>query len=527
LTPGTHGEETTTSGHVEIERKFDVGPDFTVPDLSGVAGVASVADVEEIDLAATYHDTPDLRLLRSKVTLRRRTGGPDAGWHVKLPAAAGARLELHQPLGRAVKAPPAAVLAPVLGLVGTQRPGPVATVETHRIVRRLADAEGRVLAEVADDTVTGAALAAAAGEPSTITTWREIEVELVDGDEALLDAVSDVLRAAGAQPSASSSKAAQILHGRLTTAGGMPDAGRSMRKRSKRRGATAGEMVLAAVATQVTALREADLAVRTEQPEGVHDFRVACRRLRSIFAAFRPVLAREQTDPVRAELQWVGRELSGARDGEVALEHLRAMVADQPDELVLGPVVARLQQAEVSDHMAGDEHVRRVLSDPRYLRLVDTLEALLADPPVTSLASAPATRVARKAVRRSGRRLRRAVRAAKRTSGPARHLAMHEVRKAAKRVRYTAEVVVPVLGVRAKALVDTMKEVQDVLGEAQDTVVTREYCTRLGLAAAAAGENPWTYGRLHALEETRAERAEEAFWTAWPKARSTLAAAAS
>ena len=96
--------------HVEIERKFDVEETFTLPDLSRVPGVASVADPVEHTLEAAYHDTADLRLARAKVTLRRRTGGTDAGWHVKLPASAGARRELHSPLGRATRTVPRAVL---------------------------------------------------------------------------------------------------------------------------------------------------------------------------------------------------------------------------------------------------------------------------------------------------------------------------------------------------------------------------------------------------------------------------------
>jgi CHAD domain-containing protein len=83
-------------------------------------------------------------------------------------------------------------------------------------------------------------------------------------------------------------------------------------------------------------------------------------------------------------------------------------------------------------------------------------------------------------------------------------------------VRYTAEVAVPVLGERATQLVDTMKDVQELLGARQDTVVTREQCRRIGLAAAAAGENAWTYGRLHGLEEARAERAGAEFWRLEP-----------
>lgn len=511
--------------HVEIERKFEAGPDFVVPGLGDLPGVASVSEPEELELSATYHDTPDLRLLRSRVTLRRRTGGADAGWHVKLPASAGARLELHQPLGRAIKRAPAAVLAPVRGLVGTQQVGPVATVHTHRVLRRLLDADGRQLAEVADDLVTGTALPTAAGESAVISSWREIEVELVDGGPELLDAAGEALVAAGARLSGSSSKAGQVLADRraaLSLPGGVTVPG----KRAASRRPRAAEVVLGAVAVQVDDLRSADLAIRAGHGEGVHDFRVACRRLRSTLAAFRTVLDREATDPVRAELQWAGQELSAARDGEVALEHLRALVAGQPAEFVLGPVAARLQQTELRDHLTGERHVLEVLGGTRYLRLVDALDQLLLAPPLTPAANDAARPVLRAALHHSRKRIVRHVRAAERADGAERHTALHEVRKAAKRARYTAEVAEPVLGRRAKKVRREMKRVQTVLGHAQDTVITREHCRRLGVAAAEAGENPWTYGRLHALEEARAERAEQHFWTRWPRTRKVLAAAA-
>ena len=85
--------------HLETESKFDVGTDFVVPDLSGVAGGSGVTQPQVRLLAAHYYDTEDLRLIAAKVTLRRRTGGPDAGWHLKLPAGAGSRRELQAPLG--------------------------------------------------------------------------------------------------------------------------------------------------------------------------------------------------------------------------------------------------------------------------------------------------------------------------------------------------------------------------------------------------------------------------------------------
>ena len=510
-----------TSEHIEVERKFEADEGFSLPDLTGVGEVAGVGDPEEQSLEATYYDTPDLRLLRSRVTLRRRTGGADAGWHVKLPGADGARRELHQPVGRAARTAPRAVVAPVLGLLGTAAAEPVATIATHRVVHRLLDEGGRVLAEVADDAVVGTAFATDPGEPATVTTWRELEVELVDGDEALLEAVTERLVVAGARPSAVPSKLRRVLGGRLpvpATPAPEPaavdgEAGKGKGKKVKAPVRTAGEVVLGAVAGQLQALRDADLAVRTEQPEGVHDLRVACRRLRSILAAFRSVLDREHTDPLRAELQWVGAQLSGARDTEVALSHLRELVAAQPVELVLGPVAARLQQTEIKDHQAGASRVTRTLTDRRYLRLLDALDALLADPPVTELAAAPAPAQLADAVRRTGKRLRRIVDAAREAEGAERHHLLHEVRKATKRVRYTAEVAEAEFGAPATALVDCTKQVQDLLGAAQDTVVTRDVALRVGRAAFAAGENAWTHGRLHGLEEARAEAAEAGFWT--------------
>ncbi|MGY1617821.1 CHAD domain-containing protein [Geodermatophilus sp. SYSU D00691] len=507
-----------TDVHVEIERKFDVEADFVLPDLSAVEGVASVDGPEERQLEAVYHDTADLRLARAKVTMRRRTGGPDAGWHVKLPGVDGARRELHSPLGRAGRVPPRRVQDPVLGIARGAELGPVAILSTRRTVTLLRGEGGAVLAEVADDSVTATLLSVTPDQPATVEVWREVEVELVDGDEELLAAVVARVEAAGARPSGSASKLARVLAPRLAALdGAVPQEVRKPKK------ATAGEIVRTALAAQVQALQDADLMVRTDQAEGVHDLRVACRRIRSILAAFRPVLDRARTDGIREELRWLGQEFSGARDGEVALEHLRALVRQQPVELVLGPVAARLQQEEIKDHAKGSAQGLRTLRSERYLALRDALDALVAEPPFTDEAQQPAAPVLRAVLQKTVHRLRRDVRAARATEQRAErdHL-LHDTRKAAKRVRYTAEVAAPVLGAAAADLVQSMKDLQDLLGERQDTVVTRDECRRLGLAAFAAGENAWTYGRLEALEEARADRAEQEFWARWPEFKAQL-----
>ncbi|GAB4081218.1 CYTH and CHAD domain-containing protein [Modestobacter muralis] len=510
---------------LEIEQKFDVEETFVLPDLSGVAGVAEVREPVEHHLDAAYYDTADLRLARARVTLRRRTGGTDAGWHVKLPAVAGARRELHSPVGRAARTPPKAVLEPVLGIVRQAPAAQVALLRTRRVVTELVDAEGRVLAEVADDHVTGTAYPAGPGEAAVVTTWREVEVELVDGDDAVLVAVAEALLDAGARPADSPSKLSRVLGDRLATLAPEPVTPAASPKKKGKKGkkhapaAAAGDVVAAALRSQVQALSDADLMVRTGQADGVHQVRVACRRLRSTLAAFRPVLDRTQTDPVRAELAVVGSALSPTRDAEVAVAHLRELVAGQPPELVLGPVAARLQQLAVKDEAAGDAAARKVLSGADYLRLREDLDALVAEPPLTAAAVRPADEVLREVVARTGRRLERTVDLARDSDTDE---ALHDVRKAAKRLRYTAEAAVPVLGRPVAELVTAIKDVQEVLGDRQDTFVTRPLCVQLGLQAFAAGENAWTWGRLHALEQARSEESEREFWVRWPQLRPAL-----
>jgi CHAD domain-containing protein len=501
---------------LELERKFDVDPDFAVPDLTGLG--AAVDEPVEHRLEAVYFDTPDLRLMRSRITLRRRTGGSDEGWHLKLPADGGGRWERSAPLGRAAERPPRAVTAPVLGILRGADAGPVATLRTRRLVTVLRDDDGQVLAEVADDTVTATVPAVDAATPDEVRSWREVEVELGTGDEAVLTVVGDALVAAGARPSESASKVGRALTTRLAAT--RPPDGQPGGRPS------AGEVVADALRTQVAALQEADVMVRTDRPDAVHRLRVAARRLRSITAAARPVLDRAATDPLRAELRWLGREVSEARDTEVALSHLRDLVAAEPEELVLGPVAARLQQAALRAAREGQERAVATLSTPRYLRLLDDLHDLLTDPPLIGPAAGPARPVLRNAVRRAGRRLRGRLTDAAHAEDTEGTAALHAVRKAAKRARYTGELAAGVLGRPAKKLVTAMEEVQDVLGEGQDTAVTRALCRRLGIDAAAAGENAWTYGRLHGLEQARAERADRAFRELAPSIRPVLRRAA-
>jgi inorganic triphosphatase YgiF len=200
------------SSLIETEQKYDVDADFAFPDLAGLAPGVVAAPPEVQRLAATYFDTNDLRLAGAHITLRRRTGGSDAGWHVKLPVSSDTRRELHFPLGPATGTVPSRVATLVAEWTQGEALRPIARLETRRAVRRLLDQAGRVLAEVADDQVTGSRpVHPDAADWHEAATWREVEVELVSGTRDLLATAGKRLQAAGAQPSASASKLSRLL----------------------------------------------------------------------------------------------------------------------------------------------------------------------------------------------------------------------------------------------------------------------------------------------------------------------------
>ena len=210
---------------IETERKYDAAADFALPDLAGLDGVAAVTGPRTYRLRAVYFDTPDFSLLKAKITLRRRTGGEDAGWHLKLPAGADSRREVHAPLGRSTRKVPARLAELVTRWTGGRPLQPIARLATTRRVRWLAGQDGQVLAEIADDLVVGSLPAAdqlagpgrdggqAEGGPEwrEASRWREVEIELGTGPRALLDSAGERMRRAGAAPSAAPSKLSRLL----------------------------------------------------------------------------------------------------------------------------------------------------------------------------------------------------------------------------------------------------------------------------------------------------------------------------
>jgi len=488
--------------------------------LERVEGVTAVVDRGPEELDAVYYDTADLRLSGSSATLRRRTGGSDAGWHLKLPLPGDSREEIQSALtdadaytGAGADAVPDAMLDLTVSRTRGARLTPVVRIRSTREVRHLVDAEGTLRAALNIDMVRAESLRAEGRR----TAWHEVEVELAEGaDPALLDAVDKRLRKKGIARAESPSKLARALD---ETAPAARAVGTDQSGDLDLIPGSAGEQVLAYVREQIRILTALDPAVRRDRPDSVHKMRVACRRLRSCLRTYRSVLDRDVTDPIRAELKWLAGELGAERDQEVLMERLTDRIHVLPEELVLGPVVARLQTWNVVRGTESHQRTLDALGSRRYLTLLDSLATLVEQPPLRAKARKKAGKVMARAVLKEYDRLAgRMTPALDLSPGPKRDVALHEARKAAKKVRYATEVARPALGKPAKRLGRRVKAVQKVLGDHQDSVVARGTIRDQAVAAHAVGEAGFTWGLLYGAEQAVAHAREQEVPAAWESA---------
>jgi CHAD domain-containing protein len=478
--------------HIELERKYELPPGTKLPSLARLSGVTASVGPHAERLEAVYYDTPDLRLAKVGVTLRKRTGGADAGWHLKAPTDADVREEIRFPLDNGSTAPPAELTALTLGLTRGLPVEPVARIVTNRAGWRLVGSSGTPLAELVDDRVEAENLT---DHSADVRNWREVELEAADTD--VLHRADKALRKAGLRPSPHDSKLAHVLR---------PDAADEI-------GATAGDHLVDYLRTQVDTLLRNDLLARRDTEDAVHQMRVAVRRIRGTLRVYRKLLDRARVRQFRDELQWLGRRLAPARDLEVLDERCQRAVHDLPPELVIGPVAARLTREFAPARADARRAVQRTLGTKRYLRLLDDLDRLRLYPPLRGRANRKARKELPRHVGRAHRKVTGRVHDIE--TAPDRDQALHNVRKAAKQLRYAAEVAVPAIGKPADRTRRRAKSVTKVLGEHQDTVVTRPMLRDLGVRAHLAGENGFTFGLLHGREQANAAEAQRRFDEVW------------
>lgn len=490
----------------ETELKYDAPAGTPLPellDLGELPQVAGRSAAETVKLDATYYDTAAYDLARASITLRRRTGGKDAGWHLKVPeSAAATRTELRLPLG---PEPPAEFVDLLTARLRGRPVQPVATITTRRELCTLVDAEGGPLAEIAHDTVTAEAM----GREVTLKRWVEVEVELaadVDTGQGarLLKSADRVLRRKGLTPSAHRMKLAAAL------ADALPQ---EPELRPKTAGAA--DVVRVYLREQCEQLLRMDLLVRRSEPDAIHRMRVAARRGRAALQEFGTLFGGMRTQHLINELRWLGRELGGARDQEVLRNLFLNELDDIPVESVLGPVRARITGHFAPLLAEAERRVAELLDSPRYLDLLNEFDDFVSAPPSIDAdveeAQRPAKEVLPQMVRRSQRRVQRRMRAAAQALPGERNRALHSARKAAKRARYAAETASTVLGKQPRKSAKALKKIQSSLGEHQDAAIATDVLRTIALRAHAEGENAYTYGLLHErLAAHRARSAERA-----------------
>lgn len=333
-------------------------------------------------------------------------------------------------------------------------------------------------------------------------------------DPALLDTVEEALREHGVERAESPSKVGRGL--RETTS--LLDGTRN--PRADVAPESAGDHVLAYVDRLAAALTDLDPAVRRELPDSVHRMRTTARRLRGCLRSYRSVLDREATDALRQDLKWLANELGVERDHEVLRERLTTGVSELPGELVLGPVGARLQTWDAEQRTEARRRTLDTLASPRYLKLLENLRALTDAPPLRAKAAGDPGKVLRKALLKEYDRLAaRMEPALDMTPGPQRDAAIHDARKAAKRLRYAAEAARPALGKPAARLGGRAKTVQQVSGAQHDSVVTCDLLRDLAVSAHSAGEPGFTWGLLYGQERASARSRERRLPEAWARVR--------
>ncbi|MCP1386782.1 CYTH and CHAD domain-containing protein [Corynebacterium sp. TA-R-1] len=521
--------------HLEVELKLAVDDHTGVPDLTQLPGVASMLGTEQHNLSAIYYDTKDLRLTRQKITLRRRTGGADDGWHMKIPDQGGGRRELRVPLEDPAQIPDQLV-EQVRAIVRTEPLEPIAQVDNRRVESKLAGENGEPVAEFCDDHVTAWSLLPGGQR----TSWREWEVELdesVAGTEdgaSIIRQATSFLIAAGARKSSSPSKLSTALGDSIHTAPQPPH----LQSEGIDEDSPAAAVV-EALRVQRDQIVEWDPKVRADEFDSVHQLRVATREMRSLLETFEGILEGEELEHLEAELKETAAVLGVARDAEVVEERFLELLDTDESGLIDDTARGHIEHDMRADYEAAHADIVEMLNSERFLTMLDDIDELLANPPVTLGEEASAEdgedgedgegeqdkpEKSAKQLKKESREimlehLEKAFKKVNKrdklvdeyyhdTDLPLhdREEYVHDVRKAVKKLRYATSAAQQA-GIKTGRLAKAAKGMQTVLGDFQDAVTSRDRIQRLANEARERGEDTFAYGVLYQRELDRGNKA--------------------
>lgn len=449
------------------ERNFLLPPGVALPRLDEFG---TPSPIRTRHVRSEYFDTPALDLTAADITLWSRTVGDDDGWHLDSPCSDGSRLERRRPIGRRRRLPMS--LRATFAQLVDQRPVlPLVGMTTTRLVRQIFDESGRVRLEVVVDHLEARSL----GEYAP-RRWRQVKVS-IDRSEPLatIDAAAAQLTAAGLTPADESTKLPKSLR-RGAAAFGINRAG-------------AAPAVLEALSRAYGRFQSCEVPITLDQPEAVHDARVALRQMRSILGVYSDTLRRSGQAALQRELRWASSLLSGPRDLEVLLSLLDELPSEADlhvDPVLHAHLATRLRTRRAEAHA----HLLNAMDTPRWDALHERIVSTLVDSEPTRLGMRPARpelhRFARRAERLVERRWRRA-------RADASDLALwHAVRKSAKSARYAHMVVADLPGADQsdRDAVTAWERITDTLGRLQDLSIAQQAWSKADPEILAATSQP-------------------------------------
>jgi CHAD domain-containing protein len=485
----------------ERETKLEVAPEFTLPELANGDGGVVAKPGSEQRLRTTYYDTPDMRLARWGCNLRYRRG---EGWTVKLPSGKDGPLlvrDEHVFKGRASR-PPKDAVELLRAYVRDAELEPVATLRTRRRPVELLDRSGQRLGELADDQVE------VLDGRQVMRRFRQIELELApEAPDDALDGAVERLRGAGAEPAKVGSKYLRALGDQDLVAPEVvlsepgPDT-------------SAVELLRHDLGAAVLRLFRHEPGVRLgEDPEAVHKARVATRRLRSSLRSFQAVLEPGWTARLRAETKRLSDRLGAVRDADVLLARLERHAGELEEPDAQG--VERLLKPLHGERDAARSRLLAAMGEGRYTRLLEDLLSAASAPAVLDPGQ-PAAEALVPLVAKTWRKLRKEVGRAGNHPSDGSDAHLHKIRIRAKRCRYAAEAVVPLVGKPAAQFAAAVEEVQELLGEHHDAVVAEAWLRQAsGGIGVGKRKKARVAGQLIAMERADAERLRARWPATW------------
>lgn len=265
--------------------------------------------------------------------------------------------------------------------------------------------------------------------------------------------------------------------------------------------ATARDVIGGYLSEQCTVIIDAENRLRAGE-NIIHPTRVAVRRLRSTLRVFSELFDPSEAAHLEEELVWWAGLLGDIRDLDILAQRQAALLDELPADLILGPVASTIQAELAVQRKQAMDAMLETLNSERYRKLVGLAHHWRSDPPFTAAADASPDSIdsaIKKARKKVSNRLSKAV-AARRAGEPSDEL-FHRARKASKRHRYALEAALPVWGSKADKIISQRKDLQDVLGNHQDSIVSAAFLRELGgRLGVRSGQNGFSYGILYARE---------------------------